>query len=212
MQPRKPLPHSEQIVRLKGLLRQLETDLKRRYEGYFEATRGRRDCPLESNLRRRRAEQGRDIVSLAKACLEDLRRQEAMFYAPFKPGDRVTVERVEKGGVQSRGPFLITDVRPHKRLRYRYVMVQLTKDGRMHKRQADHWVDPQDGTTVAAWKGALSEEGAWEAKYFRSCAETSRAMSFEQGDLSLFEAHLGGPLNITSYRRRDRMSPEGVGN
>ena len=44
------------------------------------------------NLRDRLLEATRDTVALAEACLEELRRQEAMFYALYKPGDRVLVE------------------------------------------------------------------------------------------------------------------------
>ena len=52
----------------------------------------RRECAFEVHLRDRLLEATRDTVALAGACLEELRRQEAMFYAPYKPGDRVLVE------------------------------------------------------------------------------------------------------------------------
>lgn len=211
MYPRKPLPHAEQVSRLKKLVRRLETELKHRYDEYFEVTRGRRDCPLESSIRRRCVEQARDAVGLAQACLLELHRQEAMFYAPFKPGDRVTVARVDKSTPAIRGPYLITDVQTDKRSRYRYVVVPLTKEGRMHKRQSDHWVVPDDKTSVSSWTGATSEEGEWEAKYFKGCAEHARTMAFERGDLSLFEVQTVGFSSTIHYRRKDRMPSVGAG-
>ena len=49
-------------------------------------------CAFEVHLRDRLLEATRDAVALAEACLKELRRQEALFYAPYKPGDRVLVE------------------------------------------------------------------------------------------------------------------------
>ena len=50
------------------------------------STKGRLECAFEVHLRDRLLEATRDPVVLAKACLEELRRQEPMFYAPYKPG------------------------------------------------------------------------------------------------------------------------------
>lgn len=86
MYPRKPLPHADQIARMKRYLRRLRTELHHRYDEFFEATKGRRECAFEVHLRDRLLEATRDTVALAEACLEELRRQEAMFYAPYKPG------------------------------------------------------------------------------------------------------------------------------
>ena len=54
----------------------------------------------------------RDTVALAEGCLEELRRQEAMFYAPYKPGDRVLVDYKADRATVTRGPYLIIDVCP----------------------------------------------------------------------------------------------------
>ena len=87
--PRKPLPHTEQIVRLKRLLRRTRTEVQHRYEDLFDSTRGRRECHLEVAVSCRLLGASQDAVSLLEACVEELERQEAMFYAPFKPGDRI---------------------------------------------------------------------------------------------------------------------------
>jgi len=86
MYPRKPLPHADQIARMKRYLRRLRTELHHRYDEFFEATKGRRECAFEVHLRDRLLEAQRDTVALAEACLEEFRHQEAMFYAPYKPG------------------------------------------------------------------------------------------------------------------------------
>ena len=41
MCPRKPLPHADQIARMKRYLRRLRTELHHRYDEFLEATRGR---------------------------------------------------------------------------------------------------------------------------------------------------------------------------
>jgi len=53
MYPRKPLSYGEQLARLKAYLGRARTDLLRKYDELFGATKGRRDCPLEVQIRRR---------------------------------------------------------------------------------------------------------------------------------------------------------------
>jgi len=48
--PRKPMSYKEQILRVKGLVRRLNTEVRRRYEEFFEVTRKRLDCPFEVQL------------------------------------------------------------------------------------------------------------------------------------------------------------------
>ena len=47
MYPRKPLPYADQIDHMKRYLRRLRTELRHRYDEFFEATKGRRECALE---------------------------------------------------------------------------------------------------------------------------------------------------------------------
>jgi len=69
-----------------------------------------------------------DAVSLLEACVEEMKRQEAMFYAPFKPGDRITVERIDGRALRTAsGPFMVVDVFPDTRYRYSYECVALTR-------------------------------------------------------------------------------------
>jgi hypothetical protein len=207
MYPRKPLPHADQVAKMKALLRRCETELKHRYNESFEATGRKRDCPLEVAIRSKRVDQARDLVGLAKACLEELRRQEAMFIAPFKPGDRIVVERQIDRKPRTFGPYLITDVRPAKRGGYRYEVAALVKSGRMHKRDYGHWISIEPSTIVKPWTGEVCAEGEAEAQFYRQCAETSRTLAFERGDLSMFEAQSAGYLGGVNYRRRDRLRP-----
>lgn len=132
MHPRKPLPHAEQILRMQGCLRRLSTQLRNRYAEFFEATKGRRECALEVQLRHRLLDSTRDAVALAEACLKELRRQEALFYAPFKPGDRVVVEAKDNGIVKCRGHFLIVDICPDKRRDFHYEALEITKTGAIY--------------------------------------------------------------------------------
>jgi hypothetical protein len=58
----------------------------------------------------------RDAVSLIEACVAEIERQEAMFYAPFKPGDCIDIERTICGERTTIGPYLVVDVLPDKGL------------------------------------------------------------------------------------------------
>lgn len=206
MYPRKPLAHAEQLARLKRYLRRSKTELKHRYDEFFEATRRRRDCPLEVRIRDRMIDYARDTVSLLEACFEELRRQEALFYAPFKPRDRIIVDRNIRGTEQSFGPYLIVDVSPDKRARFRYECVALTKAGAMYKRGGNTWVWPDASSTIRSSDASLSDEGRWEAEYLRRCSETSHKLAFVAGDISLFEAE-ESPLGWRRYKRKDRLEP-----
>ena len=205
MYPRKPLSHAEQVEHLKRYLRRLRTELRHHYDGFFNATKGRRECAFEVQLRSRLLDTTRDTVALAEACLEELRRQEAMFYAPYKPGDRVIVEHDDKGITHSRGPYLIVDVCPDKRSGFHYEVVELTKSGAMHKRRYPHWLVPHSRLAIRPWEAPVCEEAESEANYYRECAKTSRMLAFEKGDLSLFQV-TEGYLGSRHFRRKDRMS------
>jgi hypothetical protein len=204
MHPRKPLTHEDQIVRLRKLSNRAERALRHCYEEFFVATGRRRDCPLEVAILSRQLDQTREIVALARVCTEEIRRQEAMFYAPFKPGDRIIAEQPIGRSVQTFGPYLIVDVQPDKRTVYRYEVAGLVKSGRMHKRGAWTWIAPRRTTVIRLWAGEVGDEAESEARYFRECAATSRTLAFENGDLSLFEAVSAGHLGGVSYRRKDR--------
>ena len=205
MYPRKPLPHADQIARMNRCVRRLRTELRHRFDEFFEATKGRRECALEVAVRDRLLDATKDAVALAEACLEELRRQEAMFYAPFKPGDRVIAEYMVDGSVHTGGPYLIIDVRPEKRGGFHYEAAKLTKRGVMHKRGGWPWLSPRPGIEIKLWEAPVCEDAEWEAKYFRECAKASRVRAFEKGDLTLFEpvdTYLG-----RRYRRNDRLTP-----
>ncbi len=148
----------------------------------------------------------RDTVGLIEAALLELRRQEAMFHAPFKPGDRVVVEREVEGVGRTFGPYLILDVCPEKRHGYHYEVAQLTKSGAMHKRAATQWVIPSPSSTIRLSDVPVCEDAKWESKYYRECAQTSRTLAFNSGDLTLFEA-VEGRLGARHFRRKDRMCP-----
>ena len=135
MYPRKPVSHAEQIARMGRCLQRLRTQLRHRYDEYFEATKGRRECALEVQLRHRLLEATRDIVDLAEACLEEVRRQEVLFYAAFKPGDCVVVDHENNAVVSTRSPYLVVDVCPDKGRDFHYRAVELTKKGTIHKRR-----------------------------------------------------------------------------
>jgi len=147
-----------------------------------------------------------DAVSMLEACVEELQRQEALFLAPFKPGDRIDVERDVNGVPTLSGPFMVVDVLPDKRTKYSYDCVALTKDGAMYKRAGTARVTPDEWTKVAASEVALNDAGRWESEYYRRCAQTSHQLAFSDGDTTLFEARkdwLGRP----HYRRKDRLDP-----
>ena len=202
---RKPLPHAEQIERMKRYLRRLRTELRHRYDEFFAATKGRRDCPFEVSLKSRQLDSAREAVALAEACLTELRRQEAMFYAPFKPGDRVVVEYIDKGTLQTRGPYLITDIEPGKKTGYTYQVVELTKTGTIHKRRWPHSLFPNDRIEIRKSEQPVADEAEWDATYYRECARFSRELSFQRGQLDLFEPVSGMYGSVQSYRRCDRM-------
>ena len=203
MYPRKHLSYGDQLTRLKAYLRQARTELKRKYDEFFAATKGRRDCPLEVQVRHRAVEHAQSTVKLLEACVEEVRRQEAMFHAPFKPGDRIVVDQL-RGGVP--GTFLVVDVLPDKKTRYAYECVALTKDGCMYKRGGSARVWPTQSTMIRASDAPLNAEGNWESEYFRRCAETSAVLAIQRGDLRLFEAHKT-PSGSLGYRRKGMLGP-----
>ncbi len=190
---------------MKRYLRRLNTELRHRYDEFFAATKGRRDCPFEVRLKSRQLDATREAVALAEACLTELRRQEAMFYAPFKPGDRVVVEYTDKGTLQTRGPYLITDIEPSKKSGYTYQVVELTKAGAIHKRRWPHTLFPTDRINIHQSEQKVNGDAEWEATYYRECAKFSRELSFQRGQLDLFEPVKGIFGSVQSYRRRDRM-------
>jgi len=190
---------------MRRYLRRLRTELRHRYDEFFAATKGRRECALEVQLRHRLLDATRDTVALAEACLEELRRQEAMFYAPFKPGDRVIVEYEVNDAMRKQRHYLIVDVCPDKRAGYHYEVAELTKNGTMHKRRWPHWLFPRNSSSLRLSDLRVSDDAEWEAKYYRECARTSRILAFENGDLSLFEP-VEGRLGGRHFRRKDRMS------
>lgn len=206
MSPRKPLSHAEQLFRLKRYLRRSRTELRHRYEELFESTKGRRDCPLEVTVRRRMVRQFEDTVSLLEACLDELQRQEALFYAPFKPGDVIAFERDVNGTRTLSGPYMVVDVLPDRRTKYSYDCVALTKDGAMFKRAGSARVSPDASTIVIASDMPLNDAGRWEAEYFRRCAQTSHQLAFLSGDVTLFEAFKDW-LGTPHYKRKDRLDP-----
>jgi hypothetical protein len=205
MYPRKPYPHAEQIVRMTRCLRRLRTQLRHRYDEFFEATKGRRECAFEVQLHHRLLQATRDTVALAESCLEELRRQEVLFYAPFKPGDRVVVDYQDNGVPRTRGPYLIFDISPDKRRDFHYLALEITKSGAISKRRTSHWLWPRTSEGIRASDVPLTADAEWEATYFRECARTSRVLSFEKGDLTLFEV-VEGTLGSRHFRRKDRIS------
>jgi len=203
MYPRKPLSYREQLARLNAYLGRARTDLRRKYDEFFGATKGRRDCPLEVQIRHRAVDHALSTVKLLEACVQEVQRQEAMFYAPFKPGDRIEVGRHEGGTFET---FLVVDVLPDKKTLYSYECVALTRSGAMYKRGGSVRIWPRASSTIRASEAPLNADGRWESEYFRRCAETSRIMSIHRGDMSLFEAKealLGG----VHYRRKDILDP-----
>ena len=172
MYPRKPLPHADEIARMKRCLRRLRTELHHRYDEFFEATKGRRECAFEVHLRDRLLEATCDTAALAEACLEELRRQEAMFYAPYKPGDRLLAEYQVDRATLTRGPYLIIDVCPDKRGGFHYEAAELTKKGTMHARRAPHWLSPRLALTMRLSDAPVCEDAEREASYYRECAQT----------------------------------------
>jgi hypothetical protein len=160
---------------------------------------------LEVRLRSRLLEATRDTLALAESSLDELRRQEVMFFAPFKPGDRVVVKYPGDDPTTKQRRYLITDVCPDKRGAFHYETVELTKKGTVHARRTAHWLFPKSSLTMYLSDAPVSGDAEWEAEYFRECAKTSRVLAFERGDLTMFEA-VEGSLGSRTYRRKDRMS------
>jgi hypothetical protein len=206
MYPRKPLPYAEQLARLQRYLRRSRTELRHRYDEFFEATKGSRDCPLEVRIRQGAIDSVQETVKLLEVCVEEVRRHEAIFYSTFKPGDRIVVEQISEGAVEVLGPYLIIDVLPDKKTRYSYECVALTKDGAMFKKGGHARISPRASWNIRASNAPLNAEGKWEAEFFRKCAETSHILALRTGDVRLFEAQKNA-FGGTSYRRKDWLEP-----
>ena len=85
-------------------------------------------------------------------------------------------------------PYLIIDVCPDKRGGFHYEAAELTKKGAMHARRAPHWLCPRPALTMRLSGAPVGEDAEREASYYRECAQTSRVLAFERGDLTLFQA------------------------
>ena len=128
-----------------------------------------------------------------------------MFYAPYKPADRVLVEYQVDRVTVTRGLYLIIDVCPDKRGGFHYEAAELTKKGTMHARHAPRWLCPRPTLTMRLSDAPVCEDSEREASYYRECAQTSRVLAFEGGDLTLFQA-VEVPLGSRTLRRKDRTS------
>ena len=200
--PRKPLPHAEQIAILKQLVRELNRELTRKYDAFFAATKGRRECPFEARIRSRQIDAAREHVKLAEACLLEMQRQEAMFYAPHQPGDRVCVMRDEPG---ARPPshYLIIDIEPCRKT-FSYSAVPLTKQGVMYKSRGPYPLSPGPHLKPSDLK--VNAEAEREAEYYRTTAKVSRELSYVLGRLDQFEPQKDYSGATTRYLRRNRLS------
>ena len=206
MYPRKPLPYAEQLARLQRYLRRSRTELRHRYDEFFEATKRSEDCPLEVRIRQRAIDSAQDTVKLLEVCVEEVRRHEAIFYSPFKPGDRIDVEKISGGAVEVFGPYLIIDVLPDKKSRYSYECIALTKVGAMFKRGGHARISARPSWNIRASNAPLDAEGKREAEFFRKCAETSHILALRTGDIRLFEAQKNA-FGGTYYRRKEWLEP-----
>jgi len=75
----------------------------------------------------------------------------------------------------------------------------------MHARRAPHWLCPRPTLTMRLSDAPVCEDSEREASYYRECAQTSRVLAFEGGDLTLFQA-VEVPLGSRTLRRNDRTS------
>lgn len=200
--PRKPLPHAVQIAILKKLVREMNRELTRKYDAFFTATKGHRDCPFEARIRSMQIDAAHEHVKLAEACLLEMQRQEAMFYAPCKPGDRVCVMH-DEAGARPPSHYLIVDIEPGKKA-FSYSAVPLTKQGVMYKSRGPYPLSP--GPHIRPSDLKVNDEAEHEAEYYRASAKVSRELSYVLGRLDQFEPQKDYSGSTTRYLRRDRLS------
>jgi len=105
-----------------------------------------------------------------------------MFYAPYKPADRVLVEYQVDRVTVTRALYLIIDVCPDKRGGFHYEAAELTKKGAMHARRAPHWLCPRPTLTMRLSDAPVCEDSEREASYYRECAQTSRSRTLRRKD------------------------------
>ena len=79
----------------------------------------------------------------------------------------------------------------------------------MHARRAPHWLCPRPTLTMRLSDAPVCEDSEREASYYRECAQTSRVLAFERGDLTLFQAVEVSLGSRTSERRTVRPSEPG---
>ena len=88
---------------------------------------------------------------------------------------------------------------------FHYVAAELTKKGTMLASRAPHWLCPRRALAMRLSDAPVCEDAEQEASYHRECAQTSRVLAFERGDLTLFQA-VEVPLGSRIFRRKDRTS------
>jgi len=187
---------------LRKLVRELNRELTRKYDAFFTATNGRRDCPFDVSIRSRQIEHVREHVKVAEACLFEMQRQEAMFYAPFKPGDRVCVVRDEVGA-EHVSHYLVVDIEPRRR-GFSYSAVPLTKQVLMYKSRGPNPLS--SGPHIRSCDLQASDEAEREADYYREAAKVSRDLSYVLGRLDQFEPQKDCLGSTICYLRRNRLS------
>src|SRR5690348_13280054 len=118
---RSPLEIPEQIALLRKYLRTLRADTRRAYRELERGYLKRRVCPLMENLRYERARHAYEFEEIGNACLEQLRKAQAIKLAEFFPGDVISMEVVMKGYERPMERYVVYDVEPGKREDYHYV-------------------------------------------------------------------------------------------
>lgn len=198
-----PLSHSDQIDRIRRLIRRLRTKQRKAWEEADSLYRKRRRCPAEMALLVRQSQQVQDNIMLAEACLKELLRQEALALSPWKAGDCVIVSYVDYSGPRDKMPYLILEVEAGvKRGAYSYRVLAITKEGRTTRRNWTY-ICPSRYVQISRAEVRLSDEGRREVEYWREIERSFTDRVFNKGDLSAFQpvtGYLGTAAHEAKYR------------
>ena len=192
---------AQQIEDLSLHLRTIRANV-RRATNELDAGFSRRMCrPFESSLRWKRYQDATDLQMIAEACLHDLRKAQAMRFAPFHPGDQVIATLTLKGFTPTETRYGIWDVEPSKRSSYSYEAVRITKAGTLSKRMS---IQPlmTDRFSLHRCQAPLHKDTAFTLQWRRDLCDRFLEQTVHTGSLETFTIEQIGLFRRRSIRRR----------
>jgi hypothetical protein len=192
---------SQQIEDLTRYLRTIRANVRCAGEELNTGFVRRARRPLENSLRWRRYRDAADLQLIAEACLHDLRKVQAVRFAPFSPGDQVIGTLTVKGIPPTTRRYAIWDIEPTPRELYCYQAIRITNAGDLSKRLRIQPLLP-GRFLLRSCDEPLAGESAAALKWRREVCSTFVDRTVNIGTLDHFEIHEAGWMGHRSIKDR----------